>query len=334
MRQGVPKIITKLGLDQTRFILRFKNIGTHTQAHENAYDALIYKGVWEHVHACTHDLKPGAKHWKTKKGAMTKSVYPLDGGSLLTVALGWSTQGECHFMTVQFNPSKLTDISAIELNATFECMFDWGYEEFFDRAECSYVEIALDVLGANMTDYLFFDTQLKSVNDYYQADGTLYLGSQTSSRYVAVYDKAKEVADKGGPVIEDDWLRIEPRLKPKVSATDIVDLPCAFATVWVIDKQKLAGIKYNSAVNVFRNRVLKDGVQPQAAFLLAPDKKGLLSALQPSIPDWYNPIAIWGTFPAAAFRVGPVGVQAIAESPHPTTLIQPEVEDVVEPQCA
>ena len=35
---------------------------------------------------------------------MTKSTYPFDGGSSLTVALGWSTKAEYHFMTVQLNP--------------------------------------------------------------------------------------------------------------------------------------------------------------------------------------------------------------------------------------
>ena len=70
-----------------------------------------------------------------------------------------------------------------------------------------------------MSDYLFFDTGLKKSNDAYEQEGTLYLGKDTGSRWVVVYDKAKEIADTGGPVINQQWLRIEPRLYPHVPAS-------------------------------------------------------------------------------------------------------------------
>ena len=71
-----------------------------------------------------------------------------------------------------------------------------------------------------------------------------------------------------------------------------------------------------------------DRMQPQAAFMMAPDKKSLLAGLQAAVPDWYDPTTLWKTFPAAAHRVSPSGVQATANSPHPAPMTQPAPEAV------
>ena len=305
----------KLGVDQIRFIVRFAGVSTHSWIHDSTSDTATYKAVWSHILNCKQDWKKGAKHWKVKNGAMTKSVWPLDGGSVLTVALGFSAIGKSHFMTVQFNPSRFTSDAASEMQCAFQSMFDHWYEEFVDRAECSYIETPLDVFGAKMADYLFFDTRLKSVNAFYEADGTLYLGSRTSSRYTTVYNKAKEIADTGGPVSDTHWLRIEPHRNVAISAWELPRLPCTFDTLQVIDRKKLTGIVHHTAVTLFRKRVFEQGMQPQYAYRMASDKGALLHGLKPAVPHWFKPQTFWQAFPAVVHRVTPAGLDELASNP-------------------
>jgi len=305
-------VITKLVLDQTRFIVRLPDVSPQKILQGSTDDACIYKAVMEQVHASTSDLKEGATHWKAKKGAVTKSVYPLDGGSKLTVAYGWSSKAKYHFMTAQFNPSKLTTKAACEVVATFQTMFEWGYPEFIAKALCNYVEVPIDVLGGRKSDYLFFDSTLKRHDDTYEENGTLYLGAKSSSRSLCIYDKAKQIADTGGPVLSHELLRMEARLKTNVAALALHDLSCPFLTLRVVDKAKLMAIKHNSGIKLFRKRVLDDGMQPQEAFSKAVYKKGLLADLEAARPPWYEPPELWKKFPSVAHRITLDGMQSIA----------------------
>lgn len=308
-------MFVQLGIDQVRFILRLPEVTAHTLLHKSTLDAVTYKAVWGHILSCTGDWKKGAKYWKTAKGAMTKSELPLDGGSKLVVGLGWSSKAQRHFMTVQFNPSRMTSDGAGEFKMAFQCMFDGWYDEFFDRAKVSYIETPLDVIGAKMTDYLYFDTRLRSLDDHYENVGTLGLGSRTSSRYTPVYDKAKEIADKGGPVINANWLRIEPRRTLDIPAWEIAHMPCTFDTLQVIERKKLAGIKHSLAINLFRKRVFDHMLQPQDAYRMAADRKALLVGLLVARPDWYKPQVLWQDFPTAVNRITPAGLDELAVSP-------------------
>ena len=87
-------------------------------------------------------------------------------------------------------------------------------------------------------------------------------------------------------------------------------------------------------VNAFRHRVFQQGMQPQEAFLKAPEKKGLLAGLKAATPDWYDPAALWTTFPASTYRVTPVGVQSISQSPHLTAATLPAVAATTEAACS
>lgn len=314
----------KLGLDQTQFILRLPDVTAQSLLHESNMNSRNYLAIREHIWCCTQESKKGARHWKIKNGATTKSLWPLDSGSVLVIALGWSTKANRHFATFQFNPSRLTAEAAIELLASIEQMFWFEYDEFFARAECTYLEIPLDVVGARMADYFFFDTRLKTYNAAYEKNGTLYLGSRTSSRFITVYDKAKEVADKGGPVCLGEWLRIEPHIRPKVPADQIHALHNPFTTVRVIDRAKLAAIDGNKALDTFRNRVMS-GIQPQAAYLAAADKKALLAGLESARADWFEPEVLWKMYPSAAYRITGKGLHACAGVPYMPPPIWPPV---------
>jgi hypothetical protein len=172
-----------------------------------------------------------------------------------------------------------------------------------------------------MNDYLYFDTRLKSYDDCYEENGTLYLGSKTSNRFTTVYDKAKEIADKGGPTSSVEWLRIEPHLNPKVSAKDTCSIKCPFQTLRIVDREKLAAVKHHIPVSVFRKRVFLQLLQPQPAFIAAIDKKSLLLGLKQAAPGWFDALTLWKLYPAAFHRLTPAGVHSIAQSPQ--TAIQP-----------
>ena len=315
-------MITKLGLDQTRFIIRLKGVNAKTLYEANGMDAQIYLAVREHIISCTQDWIKGATHWDSSKGPLSNSQFPLDGGSTLYVALGWSTQAKRHFITLQFNCSKLTPMAAIELVGTFDCMFNGGYADFFDRAECNYIELPLDVTGACMTDYLFFDSRLKSYNANYEANGTLYLGSDTSSRWWKIYDKGKQIADTGGPVFHGHWLRIEPCLNMNIPTSALTSLHSPYDTLCIMHKKKLMDIKHSIPVRAFRDRIFEHGLQPQAAYLKCVSKKELLEHLKSATPSWYDPTVLWETFPTVIQRVMPMGIQALADStPYSTSVI-------------
>lgn len=309
-------MITNLGIDKIRFIVRLEDVNTKTLKEDNHPHAQIYRAVREHIKDCKQDFVHGATNWEHKKYSMMHSALPLAGGSKLYVSLGWNAKAKRNVVIVEFNPSKWTAKASSELLGTFACLFNWGYDEFIQRAECSYIEIPLDVIGARKSDYTFIDTRLRTFDDSFEGNGTLYLGSRTSNRYITIYDKAKEITDKGGSACQGDWLRIEPHLRPHLPVLKLGAIASAFDTLRVIDREKLAAIATGISAKAFRRRVLEDGLPPQQAYLISPNKKELLVQLELARPDWYAPKSIWKAFPSAASRITEAGLQAIAASPH------------------
>ena len=81
-------------------------------------------------------------------------------------------------------------------------------------------------------------------------------------------------------------------------------------------------------MRLFRDRVF-DGLQPQAAYSAASDRKALLAGLQVATADWFDPDSAWKLFPEAAHRVTPEGVHTCAQLPYTPPPLWPPIEQTL-----
>jgi len=302
-----------LAFDQVKVIIRLPGIGTEPLAGVAAKNAEILGAVAQLVSTCVPSVCPGARHWRSKNGAMTFGYTPYGDGSSSTIVYGWNTKSEQHFVTVQFNPSKMTPLAVTRFFYDLDGFLSWGYQTLVERASYSYLELYFDIDGVRASDYLFFDTRLRNVGDGFEAAGSLYLGRKGSPRQFIIYDKAKEMLDHAGVVLGHDRLRIEAKLKVDVPMPKLATLACPFSPLYVVEKVKLAAIKFDISVAAFRGWVFKEGMHPQDAYWRSVFKPQLLESLLTCAPDWYRPDSMRQGYPALAASQTPAALQSFAD---------------------
>ena len=315
-------VSTNIRLDKLKAIIRFPSHAGSMFPGPNTHAGITLRAIIDWVHGCTTEYKPGAKWWKSSKGAMTFATYPLNSLTSLTVAYGWSPKGKNAFATFQFNPSYLCQDAVTELGVQFGFMFNNEYEEFFNTATIKHIEIALDVHGVQKESCLFLDRKVRTYSSQFEGKGTTYLGGEDSKYQLCIYDRRKKIADDGVVPPSEPWTRIEATLQnTEMKLCDLWSAQWPFATLMVVDVLRLKAADGGTALNLFRHRVLDGHLHPQNAYFSAEDKEHLLQDLHQTLPDWYNQESIWQQFPVSVGLLEPETMRSIAASPHFTTSV-------------
>lgn len=131
-------------------------------------------------------------------------TYQMVGGVIFEVG---KRKGENN-CRLEFNPNKVVTEEQKELIQTLiNCM---------KYVEPSRVDVAIDIRGVDMNDYVIIDD--KSRKRHYYVDGvgrmeTTYIG--LGDLVLRIYDKAKE-REKEGIEVKGSWWRIESQLRGKL----------------------------------------------------------------------------------------------------------------------
>ena len=120
---------------------------------------------------------------------------PFDAASQGTVCLeaGPRWPGQASYR-IDFNPSKLSKDGRLQLKAFLDPRIDADPVEFFRDGRVTRVDLAVDLPGFHLEDFIVRSSRLQKHGVYADRYGlirTTYLGTPTSSRVVA-YEKPLE----------------------------------------------------------------------------------------------------------------------------------------------
>jgi len=289
-------ISTSLVIDKTRIGYNFSK-SPHGKADYEAMHHFI-------TQTCFDQSFAASSKWTSKKHAWTCGRVQLDEGIHLTLGIGYTPHGQRAFF--QFNPSKLTDKAWCAFQAALMTMLFQEWNGMIANGNVLTMEFACDVTNASYNDFIFIDTKVRSINTTNDENGTLYLGSMSSSRQIACYDKGKELHDARNIDLDHPLLRVEARLHPSkalyLNELDQVQNP--FAPVLIVPRQALLdATALSGSAGRFRKHV-SNGYAPNHAYeLCAPldkqNRNAYVEALRQLVPSWWNPAQIWKTAPAA-----------------------------------
>ena len=93
-------------------------------------------------------------------------------------------------INLQINPSKMSQSAKAELDGLLSVTFYNGYQEFYNRAVISKLELYVDILDVDISEYVLIDLGRRQKTDY---ENTTYLGKRNSRLTMASYDKAKQL---------------------------------------------------------------------------------------------------------------------------------------------
>ncbi len=232
------------------------------------------------------------KFWKNKYTSQV--IVYFDNDFYLFVQAG-TNHGNL-YLAFEFNASNLTNEKWEILESQLDLLLPNGYRTLYYEGKITYIEIAIDIKHVNFENTKLFDYKLRNVNQLYLEDGSLILGNANGARSLIVYDKAKQLKDAKGIVLNYPLLRIEAKLRPSLSPQNLADLKNPFFSVFVFNKHTANNSPFNGEVWAhFKKCVFDLGIEPQQVYLSLP-KGAHLAVHLPLIfsrPCWWNLEQIW-----------------------------------------
>lgn len=297
-----------MGIDRVVAFFPLPDITTESYISGSTGTAMRYRAMQEYVNTCGPNVRPGAKRWSHSEYPFTKGWFPLEPGHMLEVSYGWNEPAQRHYGRVGFNAGRLTPLSANALLIELGLLLEQDYVTLWNEGLLHRVEVFWDIVGASLSDYVFFDTALRAMR---MEKRTLYFGSQ-NFRELAIYDRACRLSDLG-LAVGGELLRIEHRwYRTQRPFFGILSLACPFASLVVLDVERLKALRPCFDNAPFLHQVLKDGLPAQEAYNKAAHKRELVASLKKAMPPWGERLYDWSNFLPLASRLRPVSVCSMA----------------------
>lgn len=188
-------------------------------------------------------------------------------------------------INLQFNPSKMSQAAKAELDGLLSVTFNYGYQEFYRRAVISKLELYLDVLDEDVSDFVLVDLGRRKKTDF---ENTTYFGKRNSRLAMANYDKGKQLGT------DDCVERYECRISNRnLNIKDYVEheQKNPFANFILIARKDLQSIAQNLGQPNLASTIEKLGLYHAIANKPAREKiKGLIAKSRVS---WWDIDIFW-----------------------------------------
>lgn len=254
----------------------------------------IFYATLQYIFFAKEIFKNKCQVWKNKYTSQVR-VYFEDDNYLFVQA---STNHGNLYVAVEFNASNLTNEKWERLQLELESFLPDGYFTLFYEGKVSFIEIAVDVKHVKFEETKLIDYKLRTLNELYKEDGTLYLGNENGARSFTVYDKAKQLEDVKGIILDHALLRIEARVRPEsLSPQNLQNLENPFTSLFVFNEQSANAAPNKGKVwTHLKNGIFNLGIEPQQAYLSLPKGSRLAvhSPLFYSKLDWWDANYVWG----------------------------------------
>ena len=193
------------------------------------------------------------------------------------------------FMNFEFNPSRLTPETAVEVKCLLECLFDNAYEEIFACGVVSRAEIYLDVLGVKKNEIFLMDFSRRNKKSVKE---TSYQGGSKAEMSFAMYDKARKSTPHGS--VQQEKTRIELRVKNrKMPLRDLSsgNLKNPFSSIRAIPVSALSELEKKYKIPCFANAALEVGINRLCKNKYG--KRTVYEFLSAYTFDWWDSDQIW-----------------------------------------
>lgn len=187
---------------------------------------------------------------------------------------------------------------------------DFNYPKLFETGKVNYLELAADTFWHPIEGLLPYRKYVKKSDIFHDSDGepgTIYLGSPRSRQYCRVYDKKKQLLDKGKEPYHDKWhhTRIEVATRRlALSPKNLIQMKNPFPKLRVADLLKALAASTDSDWQKFIAESLIVGV-PMALASRPEKREKYLAMLDQNQVDWWKPADMWTQLPGALARIAP-----------------------------
>jgi hypothetical protein len=181
---------------------------------KNTYVGWLMAGDLKPTHTSRNGYKKNSKFREDKYGGRVLfSVLPVKPNAAP--------------FRVEFNPAKLGKklVEELVLDITAEMLIG-GVGTFYKHARVTRVDVAFDLFGLELNE-LFLWSDGNIVNQTFQKEGMrteTVIQSYSKIKQLVIYNKAKEMADKGLIPISDPWTRVEARARSCGYLTSLANL--------------------------------------------------------------------------------------------------------------
>lgn len=186
---------------------------------------------------------------------------------------------------------------------------DFNYETLFHIARVSRIDFAADVLFHDKSDFIPLRPRAALSSVFVDAHGHLgsvYLGGVQSDLRFCIYDKGKQLKEKGLHSVAQARTRIEARLRrTKLKASDLHEIKNPFLSLEVADYVKAECAHTGPQWADFLGACQQQGAPSALSVLNKPLRRKYLKALRDAKATWWNPHSIWEGLPDALKAIAP-----------------------------
>ena len=204
-----------------------------------------------------------------------------------------------------FNPSKIGADGIEQFKLLLDGMMPYGYDHLIASGKITRIDFAADIHGIHISDLEFF-TQYACGGTKFSKSGkpqTVYLGAVSSNKKWAIYDKAAQLKLKNGQVIT----RIERRLKANIALVELENIENPFLGLSIISSK--LGNKVPVGVSAETWRLFRRACKHTPCSVVLTDlepttRKIVREWLKGKVVKWWNPDAVWESFPSVVSELG------------------------------
>jgi hypothetical protein len=189
-------------------------------------------------------------------------------------------------------------------------MGDITYSGLYHMGKVTYLELAADSLSQKQHSFLPYRKYVSKSNIWQEANGpfgTTYVGSKDSDFRFRVYDKRKQLLDKGKPsqfeILPHTRVEVVKR-KLGVTPIELIHMKNPFVKLLIADLAKAKAASPETDWQNFVSECLIVGV-PEALSNHPQQRKQYRAALDNVQAPWWQPEAIWQDLPKALAVIAP-----------------------------
>lgn len=246
--------------------------------------------------------------WKYK----TQAQYsPTKGRKIVDIEVG-STKSSTMYFAIDLYTGKILPNELYKLSCVLDAVFvEFGLSGLFAEGRVTYLELASDWVTEPMYTFIPFRKRCRASEIFVKGGvkGSIYIGSRHSNLRFCIYDKKKEMLEKGkGPCAELLRTRIEARLSNlKLSASQIsLQLPNPFLSLQIADESKSRHIVQCPVWHAFLDRCLQMGSCAAVSTETKHYRKLFMQRLGQAAAWWWKPSALWAQIGDAMARIEPM----------------------------
>lgn len=267
----------------------------------NFYACTISKNIWKFIQAGggnEYTQGPKSPYYNVSVLYHNENEYLELGKKAITILIQVSEgKGPCGpHMRIEFNPSKVSAALMADFNQEFVSFTGVCFFDLLPKMKVTRLDVNVDIANASPEDFIIKVLYAQKAQSFFGNSGdleTINYGQAKGTQYT-VYNKSREQGDDSE---ENELLRLECKLKPKVTVAELVHLKNPFL------RYKLGSLKPKTIPKKMTKGHMDafvDSIRYRGNFSLALKRqpKELHNALKycfknNQVPEW-QPKELWG----------------------------------------